>query len=185
MSIQYDSVPPATSYTSWRAISLRAGQELVVQVIGPIVGVWCHWSGRTTPCLGEACDGCTAGAQRRWVGYLPVSMSDQPRLILLSASTARDAAQAIQPGHSIRISRSTARGPVLIRAIAAPRAGAELPAVDCTPALLRLWGLPTASPAKPTAKPSAKPSAKKPTSPATAARPQDGSDQAELWDEVR
>jgi hypothetical protein len=42
-----------------------------VRFLGPIVGVYTHWCGRTVPCLNDACPHCTNGQANRWTGYAP------------------------------------------------------------------------------------------------------------------
>jgi len=56
-------------------------------VLGPYVGVWCHWIGkRSLPCLDEDCPGPRHKRPMVWFGYLPGAIpifSDQAKKNLL------------------------------------------------------------------------------------------------------
>jgi len=67
--------PPTLCRASINLLCVRAGEEAVCCVLGPLVGVQTHWDGRRSiPCVGaESCP--VHQFPQEWKGYVPVIAS--------------------------------------------------------------------------------------------------------------
>jgi len=150
-------VPQSDPRLHWHVISVPKGDGLRGWKAGPVVNVWCHHVGVSTPCWSRLTEGvilcphCVARQGVRLIGYQPIYLrpSLAQRVVILSRSMLGVSA-TIPHAHPVRLTAPPTRGlPVMLSVDAdvelsssAGKAASSRPAVDIRPYLLHLWQVP-------------------------------------------
>lgn len=158
MAILWGVPPPAKRLkASINLLCVRAGQEAVCCVLGPLVGVQTHWAGnRSVPCVGsEDCQ--IHSLPLEWKGYVPVIASSwqysgvtrkgHPWVLVVSQELGEDAA-AWHRGQLVRVMRpgKKSNGPMTWMPAEGKPPKQLIEAFDVKPYVLRAAALPYGSP---------------------------------------
>ena len=153
MVVQWDDGSPAEQRDGIRIRRVPASGDLVVWILGPIVGVYTHYSdGRSHPCLGDACTLCPS--VRRRMGYLPGRVCDhdpaknswrKTNIVLELTEGARVAIEQLEPYVGLVVSlhrakRGQANSPVVV-SVHAEQTDKQPESFDVRAILERVWGL--------------------------------------------
>lgn len=144
--IQWQDAPSPRRFPQIR--SVKTGENLVVLLAGPCVGVLSHfWDGQSRPCLGANCP-CRIEARSpaRWKGFLPTYTTTRRRLIVeITSGLASAWPQLLTQGPKGQWIRLFRKGPnpnsPLLACIDPSREpDASAPWYDVRPAVLHMWG---------------------------------------------
>lgn len=150
----HTSPPHEATRSAFRLLRTPAKGKLQLLITcDQLLGCFTHFfAGRTTPCTGEACEACHAGASARWHGYVSaIEQKTNEQVVFECTAAAAEAFGAYRAKHG------TLRGCDCIASRVAPRpnarvrlqmrpldlTGRDLPKpINLRLALCHIWGIP-------------------------------------------
>lgn len=135
----------------WVYLPLKNGATANGFLAGPVVGVWCHWMGRSRPCRRLMSDGalscamCADAQEPDWRGYVPFYSAEYVRMFTVITADYLESVREIPLHAQIKMARGRNKhDPVVIRpdlwrTTPLPPAADRDAAADLVPFLLKMW----------------------------------------------